>query len=104
MRGGQAVALAEGGGLEAGERLRVELEEVGLRRVEEPGGHGPVLIGCVPWLEVGGLLGDVACPEAAVRDVTPDLVGVGRAPALGGAVAAPAGKRPDAGAALVAVV
>ena len=100
--GGLAVALAEGGGLEAGEGLGVELEEEGLRAVDEAGGHGPVLVGGVPGLEVGGLLGDVAAPEAAVGDVAVELVRVGGAAALGGAVAAPAGERPDAGAALVA--
>ena len=78
-----AVALAEGGGLEAGERLGVELEEVGLRAVDEAGGDGPVLVGGVPGLEVGGLLGDVAGPEAAVGDVAVELVRVRGAAALG---------------------
>ena len=88
-----AVALAEGGGLEAGERLDVELEEEGLRAVDEAGGDGPVLVGGVPGLEEGGLLRDVAGPEAAVRDVAGELVRVGGAAALGVAVAAPAGER-----------
>ena len=96
-------ADAERGGLEAGERLGIELEEVGRGRVVEAHAHRPGLVGDVPRLEEGGLLRDVGGPEAAVLDVAGDLAGVRGAAALGAAVgAAPAGERADAGAALVA--
>ena len=101
--GGWRSALAEGGGLEAAEGLGVELEEEGLRAVDEADGDGPVLVGGVPRLEEGGLLRDVRLPEAAVRRCSGRAgPGWGRRGRWRRRLAAPAGERPDAGAALVA--
>ncbi len=99
--GGLAGAMAFGGQLEPAQRFDVELERYRAGRVVEAHRHRPVLIGAVERFVVGGVLGDVGDPEAAVGDVAVQLVGVRiAAPVLQAVLATrQPGQRADAGAA-----
>ena len=95
--------MALGGPLEAAERLGIQLEYVGLGRVEDPGLHGPVLIGHVPRFVVLRRFRDVLHAKAAILDIAVQLRLVGGAAPVGEPMLAhaPAGQRADAWLALV---
>ncbi|KUP94251.1 hypothetical protein TRIHO_08640 [Tritonibacter horizontis] len=99
--GGLALAVAFGGQLEFAQRFDVELEQVGLRGVEQAKIDCPVLIGHVPGFVIAGLFGDVFDEKAAVVDIPLELVRIGVPPPGGRAVAAKPCQRADAWLALV---
>ena len=99
-RANGAMALARQ--LELLQRLRVDLHDDRGRAGDEAHLAGPVQVPLVRIAVIPVPIGEPVLPEAAVRDVALDLIGVRRAgPVLGPVLAAPARQRSQAGASLV---
>ena len=96
-------AMAFGGKLHFAHGFKVEVEDIGRRRIKEADFDGPILIGLVPRFVELRFLGQVARPEASILDVFFKLFRVGRAAPLACSVfPAKACKRANAFAAFVA--
>ena len=94
-----AAPYAFGGKLELAQRFDVKLEDVGLDHIVKAHLHRPVLIFIAEGFVIGGVVGDMFHPEAAIVDIGLQLVGVHFTPAMIGPIPTEARQRADARAA-----